>query len=154
METPLELEETNKAEDQIDQELNKANEEIEKNKKSKASKSQKSAADQMQELADKLDQMQQNSAQSQQEEDMDDLRKILEALIILSIDQENLMNKFINVRVNDPAFRKYGRIGNVLTVRAEMYEEEIELFENLIQNIKLSGVKIILIPMISGRQKG
>ncbi|MDG2505125.1 MAG: hypothetical protein P8M87_03120 [Crocinitomicaceae bacterium] len=109
LETPLELEETNKAEDQIDQELNKANEEIEKNKKSKASKSQKSAADQMQELADKLDQMQQNSAQSQQEEDMDDLRKILEALIILSIDQENLMNKFINVRVNDPAFRKYGR---------------------------------------------
>jgi len=31
-------------------------------------------------------------------------------LVILSLEQESLMDKFIKVRTNDPAFRKYGRI--------------------------------------------
>ena len=63
----------------------------------------------MNELADKLAAMQQSSKQQQQGEDLESLRNILESLVLLSLDQESLMQKFINVKTNDPAFRKYGR---------------------------------------------
>tara|TARA_R110002153_G_scaffold160692_5_gene313023 strand:+ start:541 stop:879 length:339 start_codon:yes stop_codon:yes gene_type:complete len=53
------------------------------------------------------------------------------------IEFKEIMFESINSKIK---FRKYGRIGNVLTVRAEMYEEEIELFENLIQNNKIKTI--------------
>lgn len=37
-------------------------------------------------------------------------------------------------------FRKYGRIGPVLTVKANMYKEEIEKFENLIEKNKIKTI--------------
>ena len=40
---------------------------------------------------------------------MESLRNILESLIV-SLEQESLMDKFIRVKINDPAFRKYGRV--------------------------------------------
>lgn len=125
LEKPLDLEETNKEEEAIDNELEKVNEELSKNKNSKAAKSQKNASDKMQDLANKLDQMQQKSAQSQQEEDMDDLRKILEALVILSLQQEGVMNKFIKVRASDPAFRKYGRIQKRINDDTKIVEDSL-----------------------------
>jgi len=63
----------------------------------------------MDDLAQKLNSMQNSSNQQQQEEDMESLRNILESLVLLSLNQESLMDKFIKVRPNDPAFRKYGR---------------------------------------------
>ena len=109
LETPMNLSDTDDEQKEIEEKLDDAGEKIEKNKKSKASQSQEDAAEKMEELAEKLDQMQQDSEQAQEEEDMEDLRKILEALVILSMDQELLMDKFNGVQINDPAFRKYGR---------------------------------------------
>lgn len=109
LETPMNLSDTDDEQKEIEEKLDDAGEKIEKNKKSKASESQEEAAEKMEELAEKLDQMQQDSEQAQEEEDMDDLRNILEALVILSMDQELLMDKFNGVQTNDPAFRKYGR---------------------------------------------
>ena len=109
LETPLNIENTEEEQKSIEEELQQAGEQIQKNKKSKASKSQKSASEKMEELAEKLDKMQQDSAQEQQEEDMEDLRKILESLVLLSLEQEEVMNSINRVQVNDPAFRKYGR---------------------------------------------
>ena len=40
------------------------------------------------------------------------------------IEFKEIMFESINSKIK---FRKYGRIGNVLTVRAEMYQEEIKL---------------------------
>jgi hypothetical protein len=37
-------------------------------------------------------------------------------------------------------FRKYGRIGPILTVRAEMYDNEILKFEELINNNKIRTI--------------
>ena len=109
LQSPMKLDDTDKSQEEIKQELNQAEENIEKNKQKKSSESQSGAAEKMEELADQLDAMQQSSNQQQQEEDMDSLRNILESLVLLSIDQETLMDKFIKVRTNDPAFRKYGR---------------------------------------------
>ena len=53
--------------------------------------------------------MQQSSNPQHKEEDMESLRNILVSLVLLSLDQEALMDQFIKVRINDPAFRKYGR---------------------------------------------
>ena len=53
------------------------------------------------------------------------------------IEFKEIMFESINSKIK---FRKYGRIGNVLTVRAEMYQEEIENFENLIQNNKIRTI--------------
>ncbi len=110
LETPLKIEDTKSTEEQISENLKQAEEQIQKNKKNKATKNQNSAAQQMQELAEKLDKMQKDSAQKQEEEDMDDLRKILESLILLSVEQEEVMENIQRVQVNDPAFRKYGRV--------------------------------------------
>ena len=107
--SPMNLEETKKEQDEISEQLSKSEEQILKNKKKKATENQKNAAEKMEELAEKLNSMQQSSNQEQQEEDMESLRNILESLILLSLDQEVLMGQFINVRINDPAFRKYGR---------------------------------------------
>ena len=110
LENPLNLESTEEEQKNIEDKLQQADDQIQKNKKSKASKSQKSASEKMEELAEKLNEMQQNSAQKQQEEDMEDLRKILESLVLLSIEQEAVMDNINRVQVNDPAFRKYGRV--------------------------------------------
>lgn len=109
LESPLKLDNTDKDQNQIDKDLKEAGENIEKNKKAKASKSQESAAENMEKLAEKMDQMQQDSADQQQQEDMNELRNILESLLLLSKEQEAVMEKVQNVGVNDPAFRKYGR---------------------------------------------
>ncbi len=107
--SPMNLKDTKQEQQEIAEELSKAEEEISKNKKKKSTESQKNAAKQMEELAEKLNSMQESSNQEQQEEDMESLRNILESLILLSLDQEELMDQFIKVRINDPAFRKYGR---------------------------------------------
>ena len=55
------------------------------------------------------------------------------------IEFKEIMFESINSKIK---FRKYGRIGNVLTVRAEMYEEEIELLSiNLFYAGHHSGLK-------------
>tara|TARA_B100000963_G_C22619323_1_gene669056 strand:- start:25 stop:366 length:342 start_codon:yes stop_codon:yes gene_type:complete len=53
------------------------------------------------------------------------------------IEFKDIMFESINGKIK---FRKYGRIGNILTVRAEMYEEEIKTFEELIQNNKIKTI--------------
>ena len=110
LQDPLNIGSTEEEQKNIEDKLQQAGDQIQKNKKSKASKSQKSAAEKMQQLAEKLDKMQQDSAQKQQVEDMEDLRKILESLVLLSIEQESVMDNINRVQVNDPAFRKYGRV--------------------------------------------
>lgn len=110
LQNPMKINETKKEEESINNDLNDAEEQIEKNKQKKSSESQNNASQKMDELAEKMNSMQNSSNQQQQEEDMESLRNILESLVILSLEQESLMDKFIKVRTNDPAFRKYGRI--------------------------------------------
>jgi len=110
LQNPMSLESTEPEEKSINEELDQAEDKIEKNKNKKSTENQKSAAKKMNELSDKLDAMQQSSKQQQQGEDLESLRNILESLVLLSLDQESLMQKFIKVKINDPAFRKYGRV--------------------------------------------
>ena len=47
------------------------------------------------------------------------------------------MFEYINKKIK---FRKFGRIGHILTVRAEMYDSEIEELENLILKNKIKTI--------------
>lgn len=106
---PLNLDNTEELEKSIDNELNNAKEEVGNNKKSKAKESQKQAADQMEQLAEQLNQQQEQSNQEQAEEDMEMLRQILESLMVLSFDQEALIDEFNRINFADPKYRKLGR---------------------------------------------
>jgi hypothetical protein len=53
------------------------------------------------------------------------------------VEFKDIMFEKVNSKIK---FRKYGRIGNILTVRAEMYQEEIQKFEELIQNNKIKTI--------------
>jgi hypothetical protein len=53
------------------------------------------------------------------------------------IEFKEIMFESINDKIK---FRKYGRIGDILTIKAEMYENEIEKFEELIQNNKIRTI--------------
>jgi len=107
--SPMNLENTKSLEQSIDNQLNNAKEELSNNKKSKSKESQQQAADQMEQLAEQLNQQQESSNQQQAEEDMELLRRILESLMVLSFDQENLINEFKRVSFSDPKYRKLGR---------------------------------------------
>jgi hypothetical protein len=53
------------------------------------------------------------------------------------IEFKSIMFEKINKKIK---FRKYGRLGPVLTIKANMYESEIENFENLINNNKIETI--------------
>lgn len=106
---PLNLENTKELEQSIENQLNNSKEELGNNKKSKAKDAQKQAGDQMEQLAEQLNQQQESSNQQQAEEDMEMLRQILESLMVLSFDQEALIEQFNRVNFNDPKYRKLGR---------------------------------------------
>ncbi|NBP28244.1 MAG: hypothetical protein EBV23_01495 [Flavobacteriia bacterium] len=106
---PLNLENTKELEQSIDNQLNNAKEDLGNNKKSKAKDAQKQAGDQMEQLAEQLNQQQQASNQQQAEEDMEMLRQILESLMVLSFDQESLIEEFNRINFSDPKYRKLGR---------------------------------------------
>lgn len=109
LEKPLDLEDTEKSEEQIEKDLQESKESLENSKEKKAGEKQKSAAEEMDKLAEQLDQMQQKANKKQQEEDINSLRNILESLMALSFDQEDLMLRFGKVGDGDPAYRRYGR---------------------------------------------
>jgi len=106
---PLKLDDTQALEKSIDNQLDNAQKELNDNKKNKAKEAQQQAGDQMEQLADQLDRQQQASNQQQAEEDMEMLRQILESLMVLSFDQESLIEQFSRVKFSDPKYRKLGR---------------------------------------------
>lgn len=53
------------------------------------------------------------------------------------VEFKDIMFESINKNIK---FRKYGRIGPVLTVKANMYEDEIDKFEDLIEKKKIRTI--------------
>ena len=109
LEDPMELGDTEKAKQEISDDLQESKDNLQNSKGKKAGDSQKSASEKMNSLAEQLDMMQEMANQQQQEEDMNSLRNILESLMTLSFDQEEVMQRFTKVADSDPAYRRYGR---------------------------------------------
>ena len=104
LENPKSMENTESQENSINKEQEKSKESLSENKNKKASESQQDAAQKMQEMADKMKESQSGMEAEAVEENIDDLRQILNNLVIVSKDQEKLMEEFRTVNQADPRY--------------------------------------------------
>ncbi len=104
LEQPNDLENTDKEEEGIQDDMEKSQQELQKNQKNNAAKKQKSASQKMKELSNKLNAQMQSMQQQQMQEDMKALRQLLENLVVLSFDQEDLMERFEQIAPTTPGY--------------------------------------------------
>jgi len=110
LEEPQSMDEHKEDSEEISEEMEDAGEQLEQNQKSGASKKQKSAAQKMQQMANAMQQQMNQQQQDQMEEDMKALRQLLENLIMLSIDQEDVMDGVAETDINNPKYKKSKRV--------------------------------------------
>ncbi|WP_445748215.1 DUF4175 family protein [Polaribacter sp.] len=103
---PMELPDVDDESEKINEELNNAQENLEKKESSKAKKNQQKSAQKMKEMSAKMQKSMMEMQGESMEENMDDLRKILENLVLFSLEQENLMKKFNQISTSHPDFGK------------------------------------------------
>lgn len=101
---PMELPDVDNESEKINEELKNAEENLEKTESSKAKKNQQKSAQKMKEMSAKMQKSMLDMQGESMEENMDDLRKILENLVIFSLEQENLMKKFNQISTSHPDF--------------------------------------------------
>ena len=104
LEEPMNLSDSDKQEQDVQQDMQNSSQELQQKKGSKASKSQKSAAGKMQQMKDKMQQDMAASEGESLEEDVAKIREILENLLQLSFDQEKLMKQLQKTNPSNPLF--------------------------------------------------
>ena len=103
---PMDLPDVEDEAEKINNELKSAEENLDKKESSKAKKNQQKSAQKMKEMSDKIQKSMLDMQGESMEENMDDLRKILENLVIFSLEQEKLMKKFNQISTSHPDFGK------------------------------------------------
>ena len=103
---PMELPDVDDESEKINDELQNAQENLEKKETSKAKKNQQKGAQKMKEMSDKMQKSMMEMEGESMEENIDDLRKILENLVLFSLEQESLMKKFNQISTTHPDFGK------------------------------------------------
>jgi hypothetical protein len=99
------LDDTEKQEEDIQNDLNQSKQNLEKQQNQKASDKQKSAGKKMKELSDQLGSTLNSMQAEQMEMDMEAIRQLLDNLINLSFDQENNMKDISKTNVNSPMYK-------------------------------------------------
>ena len=126
-----ELENPNKLENTIDEQQKIKNEmlnssgSLSKGKNKQASQSQKNAASKMEELSEKFQNMQAAMEEEQLGEDVRSLRSILENLVRVSFQQEDLMQRFSTIKLNNPDYVKLGQEQKNLKTSLQMIEDSL-----------------------------
>lgn len=98
------LDEQEKKGDEVSDDINESKEELNKGNNKKSSESQKDASEKMKEMADSMQQMMNEMQQASSEEDMESLRQLLENLVILSLEEERLLDEFKKTAINTPKY--------------------------------------------------
>jgi hypothetical protein len=125
LEQPDPIENTEKKQEEISQEMKKSEEALKENKMNKATEPQKKAADKMGQLSQQMQQMQQKMEQQANAEDAKALRQILDNLLQLSFDQEALMANLKKIRVDNPQFPKVAQDQKKLEDDSKMIEDSL-----------------------------
>lgn len=125
LEQPMDLPDTDKAEEDIQKDQQQSSEQLDKKQNQKASQKQKSAAEKMEQMAFQMQSAMASNAQEQQEEDMDSLRQLLENIVHLSFDQEGLMEQVKSTNIRDPRFVEHGRKQRKLRDDAKVIEDSL-----------------------------
>ncbi len=114
---PMDLPKEQKTKEEIRKEQQEATEQLEQRDQqqnaqeqqqsdSKARKNQQQAARMMQKLGNKMEMQMASGGQSQEMEDAEMLRQILDNLLVYSLEQEGLMEEFMQMEDNSPSFTK------------------------------------------------
>ncbi len=103
---PMEFPDVEEESENINKELQNAEENLNKKESSKAKKNQQKSAQKMKEMSDKMQKSMMEMQGESMEENMDDLRKILKNLVLFSLEQEKLMNKFNQISTSHPDYGK------------------------------------------------
>ncbi len=104
---------------------NNGNEQDSNNNRSKANKKQKSAAQKLKKLSEAMNMAMSLGGMDQLAEDAEMLRQILENLVLFSFDQENLMNTFRNIDINNNQYNKFLRNQNALREHFEHIDDSL-----------------------------
>lgn len=102
LEQPFNLENTDKMQEEIRNEMEEASGEMKQGKKKQSASKQKSASEKMKSLANQLEMMMMESEQEQMEEDATLLRFLLENLLRISAQQERLFTDLSTLKRDDP----------------------------------------------------
>lgn len=122
---PMELPDVDNEKEKVEEALEKVEDHIKKNNQSKAKQNQKNSSKKMKEMSNKMQQSMLEMQGETLEENMDDLRKILENLVIFSVQQEQLMNKFQEISTSHPDFGKVLKKQNQIKTYFEHIDDSL-----------------------------
>jgi len=93
LEDPTKFKDTEQLQQDAQQQLNQSQSNLEKNNRSKSSQNQKQAAEDMEKMANQMEQDFNESELEDITEDIETLRQILDNLVLISFDQEDVLNR-------------------------------------------------------------
>jgi hypothetical protein len=103
---PMELPDVENEKESIDAALKKAEDNLKEKSNSAAKKNQKKSALKMIEMSSKMQEAMMKMEADSVKENIEDLRKILENLVLFSMKQEDVMNKFLDISTTHPDYGK------------------------------------------------
>ena len=106
LEEKYDMIETGDMQKDIEDSMEKSRENLQKNQKKNAAPHQKDASDKMKEMAENFMDMMMQMQNEQLGEDIKMVRKLLEDLVDISFDQEDMIDKTININKMDPRFNQ------------------------------------------------
>jgi hypothetical protein len=136
LKSPLDTNRNENIEDTISKEQKDASESLQENESSEnaekkakakenAKKKQKNAAAQMKKLSMSMKMDMQAAAGEQMEEDREMLRQILDNLLVFSFREEDNMNDFTNIKVNNSQYTKHLKTQNELKNNFEHIDDSL-----------------------------
>lgn len=108
LENPMEMDdkELDQQEKDVQENLKNSSQQLQQKKNSKASKSQKNAAEKMKEMSKEMQDMMQMNQMEQMKQDVKSMRQLLENLVMMSFEQEDLIDETNITMVNTPTYTK------------------------------------------------
>ncbi|HOI33244.1 MAG TPA: hypothetical protein PLC47_10785, partial [Bacteroidales bacterium] len=146
LDKPLQFDDTEKIEEEIEQELNESIEQEQQQQMDQSKQKQKSAGEKMKEMANMLQLSMQAGMMQQQMEDAHTMRILLENVVKSSLDQEDLMKRFTELKSDDPSRSEFIRKQNELTANFKVVEDSLKALamrQPMIENFIFEELKSV-----------
>jgi hypothetical protein len=125
LETPMEISKQEEKQEKVSENMDNAQEKQSKGKNKEASQSMEDAAEEMKKMAEQMQQEMEDSMEQQQEEDYNNLRQILENLVLLSFDQENVIEGFKANKRYSPKYIELAQRQRKIKDETKMVEDSL-----------------------------
>lgn len=122
---PNKLDLDKKAQEEILNSQKSAEQKSKAGKQKESSEEQKNASEKMKQLEQKVKESFETGSSNQEGEDLESMRKLLENLLVLSFDQENLMEVLKSLDITDPSIVNIGQKQQELINSSEMVKDSL-----------------------------